>query len=198
MKLQAASGEVALDTDSELVRRSRSGCVEAFGILCQRYERTAVAISLSILADWHSAEDAVQSSMLLAFRKLHLLEHDAKFGGWLLTTVRRKSIEMKRRAHGAILSGFVEANMLQTCTSDKGVSESIDREFVQREFVQNLVQHLSEADQLLIGLRYFDGHSFADIAQMTGRPIGSVSKQISRAIKLLRDKVNQEYEHETD
>ena len=154
-----ATGEVALDSDSELVRRSRSGCVEAFGILCQRYERTAVAISLSILADWHSAEDAVQSSMLLAFRKLHLLDDEAKFGGWLLTTVRRKSIEMKRQAHGAIVSDLVDSNMLQPCTSDNGVSQSIDR-----EFVRNLVQHLSGADQLLIGLRYFDGHSLADIA----------------------------------
>lgn len=67
-----------MESDSELVRQSRSGCVEAFGKLCRRYERTAVAVALSILANWHSAEDAVQQSLLIAFRKLPALDDGAK------------------------------------------------------------------------------------------------------------------------
>lgn len=70
-------------------------------------------------------------------------------------------------------------------------------DWIDREFIYELVQKLSEADQLLIGLRYFDGHDFAAIAQILGRPVGSITKQLSRAIKTLEKKVHMEYKHES-
>ena len=45
---------------------------------------------------------------------------------------------------------------------------------------------LSEHERTLVVLRYINGHSMAEIAEMTGRPIGSVTKQLSRAIAQLR------------
>lgn len=181
-----------IEPDSELVRQSKKGGINAFGKLCQHYERTAIAIALSILAEWHSAEDAVQSSMLIAFRKLHTLEDDAKFGSWLLTTVRRKAIEMKRQQLPVTSTDFAEKSTPLLVVENKDVSDWIDR-----EFIHELVQKLSEADQLLIGLRYFDGHDFAAIAQILGRPVGSITKQLSRAIKTLEKKVHMEYKHES-
>lgn len=181
-----------IESDSELVRQSKKGGINAFGKLCQHYERTAIAIALSILAEWHSAEDAVQSSMLIAFRKLHTLEDDAKFGSWLLTTVRRKAIEMKRQQLPVTSTDFAEKSTPLLVVENKDVSDWIDR-----EFIHELVQNLSEADQLLIGLRYFDGHNFAAIAQILGRPVGSITKQLSRAIKILEKKVHMEYKHES-
>jgi DNA-directed RNA polymerase specialized sigma24 family protein len=35
-------------------------------------------------------------------------------------------------------------------------------------------------------LRYFDGHSVQAVAQITGRPLGTVTKQLSRAHARLR------------
>ena len=45
---------------------------------------------------------------------------------------------------------------------------------------------LPAPERALIGLRFFDGLSLAEIADATGRPISTVSKQLSRAIARLR------------
>lgn len=56
------------------------------------------------------------------------------------------------------------------------------------------VARLPDHERVVVGLRYFDGHAVNDIAAITGRPVGTVTKQLSRAIKRLRclwDKENQ-------
>jgi RNA polymerase sigma-70 factor, ECF subfamily len=45
---------------------------------------------------------------------------------------------------------------------------------------------LPEREAMLIGLRYFDGHSMAEIATISEQPVGTVTKQLSRAIARLR------------
>jgi RNA polymerase sigma-70 factor (ECF subfamily) len=39
---------------------------------------------------------------------------------------------------------------------------------------------------VVVVLRYIDGHSVAEIAELTGKPLGTVTKQLSRAIHRLR------------
>ncbi|MEZ6138170.1 MAG: sigma-70 family RNA polymerase sigma factor [Pirellulaceae bacterium] len=58
------------------------------------------------------------------------------------------------------------------------------------------VERLPEQERVVIGLRHFDGHSIQDISQITGRPIGTVSKQLSRAHERLRGWVNEENSNE--
>jgi DNA-directed RNA polymerase specialized sigma24 family protein len=38
-------------------------------------------------------------------------------------------------------------------------------------------------------LRHFDGHSLPDVARLLGRPLGSVTKQLSRAHRRLREQL---------
>ena len=45
---------------------------------------------------------------------------------------------------------------------------------------------------MLIGLRYFDGLSMAEIASISGQPLGTVTKQLSRAIARLRSWYDEE------
>ena len=58
--------------------------------------------------------------------------------------------------------------------------------WIEHEHLLNLVARLPDHERLLIGQRYFDGHSMAEIAAITARPIGTVTKQLSRAIARLR------------
>ena len=54
------------------------------------------------------------------------------------------------------------------------------------EHLRNLFARLPERERLLIGLRYFDGHSVAEIAAILARSPGTVTKQLSRTIARLR------------
>ncbi len=43
------------------------------------------------------------------------------------------------------------------------------------------VMRLPKHERVVIMLRYLDGHSVKTISEMTGRPIGTVTMQLSRA-----------------
>jgi Sigma-70, region 4 len=69
--------------------------------------------------------------------------------------------------------GEVEANE----TADSHTHAWIDN-----EYLLSLIARLPEPEGVLIGLRYFDGHSMAEIAAISARPLGTVTKQLSRAM----------------
>ena len=58
--------------------------------------------------------------------------------------------------------------------------------WIDNQQLLSLIARLPERERILIGLRYFDGHSMAQIAAITTRPIGTATKQLSRAIARLR------------
>jgi RNA polymerase sigma-70 factor (ECF subfamily) len=49
-----------------------------------------------------------------------------------------------------------------------------------------LVCRLPQHERVVVALRHFDGHSVHEIADMTRRPVGTVTKQLSRAHQRLR------------
>jgi RNA polymerase sigma-70 factor (ECF subfamily) len=165
-------------SDAQLVEQVRLGDIEAFGKLAERYERTLLAIAIGTLHDFHTAEDVVQAALLLAFRRLKTLRDGEKFGAWLVQIARSQVVETVR-------SRPAPAAVRLASEHQTGHEDKIDS-WIEWEHVRSLVDQLSDDERVLIGLRYFDGHSMAQTAAITGRPIGTITKQISRAVCRLR------------
>jgi RNA polymerase sigma factor (sigma-70 family) len=175
-------------SDAELVGRVRHGDVEAFGLLIQRYEKSVVAVALAELRDVHLAEDVAQEALLLAFRRLHTLRNEGKFGPWLMQIVRRQVVEAVRARQTTVTASVSDWQFQTPCDAN-------GETWIENEHLLALVAGLPERERLLIGLRYFDGHSMAEIAEITARSVGTVTKQLSRATARLRswwDKENRQ------
>ncbi|MCA9171876.1 MAG: sigma-70 family RNA polymerase sigma factor, partial [Planctomycetales bacterium] len=52
------------------------------------------------------------------------------------------------------------------------------------------INSLPDHERIVVVLRYLDGHSTQDIASILERPIGTVTKQLSRAIARLQKILN--------
>ena len=167
-----------MESDAELVARVRRGDLAAFGLLSARYERTVLAAALANLRDIHIAEDVVQATLLAAFRRLETLREGGRFGAWLMQIARHQMIDVARDRRTPPAAPLDDTDY--PLCDDPRIQTWIDN-----EFLTSLVARLGEDEQLLIGLRYFDGHSMAEIATILARPIGSVTKQISRVIAQL-------------
>jgi RNA polymerase sigma-70 factor, ECF subfamily len=168
-----------VEPDAELVARVRRGDVEAFGRLAKRYERSLLAVVLADVQDLHAAEDVVQESLLLAFRRLGTLRDGGRFGPWLMQIARRQAVESVRARRTPV----------PACVEDcQGGTSQDDRSWDcgEHEHLLRLVARLPDRERVLIGRRYFDGYSMSEIAAMTARPVGTVTKQLSRAIARLR------------
>ncbi len=174
---QPLAERTTLPSDSELIERVLRGDLDAYGALVERYERHVRAAAIHAVRDPQLAEDVVQEAFIAAFESLPALRNSTKFGAWLLGIVRRRAartLRTRRRAPAIVCladSAAVEPDGLP-CGESLGLLE--------------LVERLPDRERVLIGLRHFDGHSVTEIARITGRPVGTITKQLSRAHARLR------------
>jgi RNA polymerase sigma-70 factor (ECF subfamily) len=171
------------DTDEELVRRARRGDRQAFARLAVRYERPALAVARSVLHSWHDAADAVQDALVIAYERLNRLGTPRKFGAWLLRIARQQALLHRRRSTSRVrrtvtLDGDREAGNRVGEPRGSGPGASAD--------AFALLARLPTQECLVVSLRHLDELSVAEIARVTGRPVGTVTKQLSRAYARMR------------
>jgi RNA polymerase sigma-70 factor, ECF subfamily len=168
-----------MPSDSDLVARARQSDIEAFGVLIERYERSLLAAVLVETRDLQTAEDVVQETLLVAYRRLATLRNPDKFGPWLMRIARRRVVDAARSRRARV-------GVCGNLDSHEAAQGDRDQIGIEHEHLLSLVARLPARERVLIGYRYFDGHSMAEIAAITARPLGTVTKQVSRAIARLR------------
>jgi len=55
-----------------------------------------------------------------------------------------------------------------------------------RDELVDAIGRLPEHERIVVVFHYLDGYSATEVAAMTGRPVGTVTKQISRGLDRLR------------
>lgn len=160
-------------SDSELVKAVLNGDRDAYGCLFERHERSVQAVALAVLGDYHAAQDAVQESFVTAFKKMGALRKGSSFGPWVRRIARREAIRI-----GRSILRRKDAKQLATRASAVSNDGRIDEP---NRKLLGAVTHLPKHERVVIMLRYFDDHPVKTISEMTGRPIGTVTMQLSRA-----------------
>lgn len=167
-------------TTQELVEAAKAGESDAIAALVDRYQRAAMTTAWAITRDFHEAQDISQECFVAAFRRLGSLKANAAFGRWLLTSVRRAAIHAQKnqvpKVDELYLSDVVDVQ-------PNWLSEFAD--------ILPLIEQLPHHEQDVIRLRYLSDLSVEEIAAITGRPVGTVTKQISRALARLRSLVTE-------
>lgn len=162
---------IELPSDASLVKAAIGGNRDAFAELVRRYQQTARAVCLTILRDEHSASDAAQDTFLAAYRSLAKLRDPSAFGGWLTQIARHRAMRMARNRRRELP---LPESLAQSTTGQK------DLELLEA------VSALPEQERVVVMLRYFQRHDIPQIAVILDRPIGTVTKQLSRARERLK------------
>lgn len=164
-------------SDGDLVQQVLGGEIDSFGILVSRYERLARAVALRYVGNLDTADDVVQDAFFAAYQSLRSLRSAELFGVWLQGIVRRRAVSALDRRSPS--NADIDINMLPAAENRSGVSES------SLELIE-LIGLLPDHERLVIVLKHFEGHTAAEIAAITGQPIGTVTKQLSRARQRLQ------------
>ena len=170
-----------------LVAQSRAGETRAFGELVARYENTARVVALRYSRHHHSAEDAVQQAFLTAFDQLETLRDPPRFGPWLIRIVQREAQQQRRRS----IPTTTESNIPELAEDDGELADDMEQTI-------QLLNQLPEHERIVMSLHFLDGHSTPEIARMIDKPLGTVTKQLSRAtqrVQSLAQRQEQEHEH---
>ena len=164
-------------TDAELVKAVLSGEKDVFALLVRRYERPVRAVALDVVGDYHSATDISQDAFIRAYEQLAGLRRPEAFGPWLMKITHRCALDSaRRRPREVLMAGEIGAEI-------ESPNGRLDAD---KQRLLAAIVGLPRAEKQVIMLRYLGNNSVKDVAEIVGRSVGTVTKQLSRAHRRMR------------
>jgi RNA polymerase sigma-70 factor, ECF subfamily len=170
--------------ETELVNRVVRGDEQAFMALYDRYASRVYGLSLRILGDSMSAEEATQDTFVkLWSRARQYMAERGPFIYWLLAIARRTSLDrLRMEARRPALSQSVDMGDDWQALPD-ATSLAEENRWRSMYFA---VQALSPEYRQVIELAYYQGMSQSEIAEVLGWPLGTVKTRMRAATQQLR------------
>ena len=144
--------------------------------LYEDHYKELVAYGTRISASKELAEDLTQETFVKALMNADTVMDlsPCKQRAWLYRTFKNLFFDRCRRA---VLETEYTQNLQVEYAEDRGMQE-----------VENamVLQSISPQDRAMFQLRYFDGYSAEEIAQMMNLPPGTVRSKLSRCRKYLK------------
>ena len=167
--------------DETLVGRATAGDREAFGELYERCVRRVFRHVLYMVNDVDLAEDLTEQTFLRALQAIHRYERrGVPFLAWLLRIARNLYLNGRR----------VERNNSTIYNKWNGGAAASPEFFCEAkldgEEVWRAVRALDGDQRQVIVLRFMDGLSYAEVADVLGKSVGAVRVAQYRALRALR------------
>ncbi len=174
--------------DGELVERCLAGRTDAFRVLVSRY---GVSVSRYLRArsiPTDSVDDLAQDVFLRAYQSLGSLADRSAFAGWLFAIARSRALDWLR-GHGRALRRTAVAGVEPADPSPGPEGAAVAREDVDR--VRRAIDDLPEVFRTTLRLKHQQHLSCKEIADVQGVGIGTVTKRLSRAYAMLRERLEE-------
>ena len=171
--------------DDALVEKIRSGDSQALGTLYRRHAGSALAVAVRIVGDRDAAEDVVHDTFVAAWENIdrfHPSRGSAR--AWILAIARNRAIDRRRAVRPSIEAADADAFALLRTGADPTLEEVLGR--LQRGELRDAIDTLPDEQRRAIDLAYFAGHTYREIAALTGVPEGTANGRLSRALAKLR------------
>ena len=141
--------------------------------LVLRFQDPVLAYALSLLGDYHLAEDAAQEALVTMIRNLGQLREPAAFVGWLRTIVFKHCDRIRRRRHSEIV--FPEDESLIDDRETPDEARVVDE---MGACVQRAVAALPAAQREAVTLYYMSDMSGPEVAAFLGLPLTTIKKRL--------------------
>jgi RNA polymerase sigma-70 factor, ECF subfamily len=183
--------------DFGLVRRVQAGETEAFTTLTTKYYGPLLRTAYDLLRNREDARECVQDSLLKAYKYMPSFNFQASFFTWAYRITMNQAIDYRRKQSkkkeisfetliaigekenkdGKRVNGFKdknEASPLQTLVAKEGIAK-----------VKTAITRIPKEQRKVLELRG-EGHSYQEIAEIEGIPLGTVMSRLYYARNKLR------------
>jgi RNA polymerase sigma-70 factor (ECF subfamily) len=165
--------------DRDLVQAAQRGDREAFAILARTHGDRLYAIAQRILRDAGLAEDALQQTLVNAWRELPNLRDPDRFVAWATRLlVHECYAESRRRSRHAASIRVLPVDGL---AASDGIAGLVDRDQLERGF-----RRLPEDQRAVLVLHHYIGLEPTEIAATLGIPAGTVRSRLHYAHRAMR------------
>jgi RNA polymerase sigma-70 factor (ECF subfamily) len=172
--------------DRALVTRMMAGEEPAFRECYELHAAKVFRILLRVVGERGRAEDVLQESFAAAFKAIAGFRTEARLGTWITGIAIRRALNL-RRDEARRLQVAPEPGWDEPVAPGPGPEHELQRRDLARR-VLVLMEDLDPARRAALML-YAEGHTAAEIAEMTDTPRGTVLSHIARARAHLLDQL---------
>ncbi|MGW8969691.1 SigE family RNA polymerase sigma factor [Streptomyces platensis] len=163
-------------------RRSTSEAAEAeaaFTAYVQERRASLYATAYHLTGDRYEAEDLLQSALFSTFRAWDRISDKAALGGYLRRTMTNLHISAWRRRK---LNEYPTEELPETAADADAMRGTELRAVLWQALVR-----LPETQRTMLVLRYYEGRTDPEIADILNISVGTVKSSIWRALRRLRE-----------
>jgi RNA polymerase sigma-70 factor (ECF subfamily) len=166
-----------------LVERAARGDHDAFAVLPTTASARLDSAARLILRDPELARDAVQNTLIRAWRDLPGLRDPDRFDAWLHRLLINASLDEARRRRRRP----VEVAIL---TIDEPAGGDPNRHLADRDLVERALARLDPPGRALVVLHYYLGYPLPEAASSLGISLSAAKSRLHRAMEGLRRSMN--------
>ena len=178
----------AIAEERELALVAQGGCMESFEQLVSRFEGQLFHFMLKKTGDYHLSQDLLQTTFVIAYRKLHRFNPKYAFSTWIYTIANRQAINHFRRQR-PFDSEDAERVMEETPETEMLAAEQAEQLWAKARRL------LTDAQYDALWFFYGEDRNLEQTARVMDRSAGSVKVLLHRARNKLADELPKETKH---
>ena len=168
-------------TEAELVAGCKKEKPKYQRALYQRYYRLMFGVCMRYADNSDDAQDILQEGFIRVFRKIDTFKGKGSFEGWVRRIMIHTSIEHYRRNSRYFMVDIEAA---------RGVEFDADAlSSMSRQEILQLINQLPVGYRTVFNLYAIEGYAHQEIAEMLNISVGTSKSQLSRAKKILQEKI---------
>jgi RNA polymerase sigma-70 factor (ECF subfamily) len=171
-------------TDAELFLALRAGQIEALGVLYDRHIGLVYGLACKVLNNTQEAEDLAQD-IFINLAKASYAPDRGSLRTFLAILVRSRAIDRVRSRNTATeFLGRWKPSRSQEIAANSPIEQVSQQE--QSQEVQAALAQLSEEQQKILRMAYYDGLTQSEIATQLAIPLGTVKARARRGLLKMR------------
>jgi len=182
--------------DIELFQKISNRDSKALESLYDRYSPVLYTLVKRIVVDKEVAEEILADIFVIIWQKSSMFDiNSGNLYSWLINLSRNKALDYIRREKSLITDEYndeYENVFIIPTISTLIPSNDLDKTFNNREKIYSAVHNLTEAQQYVLSLAYYDGLTESEIAKKLNIPLLTVKSKIRVALNSVKENLAKE------
>lgn len=182
--LVPAELNVTIDPERDLIQRWKRGDKGAFETLVRRHMTDAFYVAYGYVGNAEDARDLSQEAFIKAYQARARFDEERPFYPWLYRILKNHCLNFVTRGRRHL--SLDDENEHREIASPAATALEDMEENERKRLVRVAIDRLSEDHREIIVLKNFKEHSYKEIAEVLGIPIGTVMSRLFYARQALR------------
>lgn len=178
-------------TDIELIQRITNRDSKSLEILYDKYSPVLYTLVKRIVIEKEIAEEILADIFVIIWQKSSMFDiNSGNLYSWLISLTRNKALDWVRREKSLIIDEYndqYENTFIISNVSSLILSSDLYKTFSGGEKIYSAFHNLTEAQQYVLSLAYYDGLNESEIAAKLNIPLLTVKSKIRVALNTVKD-----------